>query len=42
MGDVGACWDNAFVERFFGSLKHDWIFNIAQSTREFLKLDVTA
>ena len=25
-GDVGACWDNAVVERFFGSLKHDWIF----------------
>ena len=20
MGDVGACWDNAYVERFFGSL----------------------
>lgn len=36
MGDVGACWDNAFVERFFGSLKHDWIFNIAQPTGEFL------
>ena len=25
MGDVGACWDNAVVERFFGSLKHDWM-----------------
>lgn len=23
MGDVGACWDNAVVKRFFGSLKHD-------------------
>lgn len=23
MGDVDACWDNAVVERFFGSLKHD-------------------
>ncbi|MGA3699376.1 DDE-type integrase/transposase/recombinase [Enterobacteriaceae bacterium TYF_5] len=23
MGDVGACWDNAVVERFFGSLKHN-------------------
>jgi putative transposase len=32
MGDVGACWDNAVVERFFGSLKHDWIFKIAQPT----------
>jgi len=26
MDDVGACWDNAVVERFFGSLKHDWLF----------------
>ncbi len=34
MGDVGACWDNAVVERFFGSLKHDWIFKIAQPTRD--------
>ena len=25
MGDVGACWDNAVVERFFGSLKHEWL-----------------
>ena len=23
MGNVGACWDNAVVERFFGSLKHE-------------------
>ena len=42
MGDVGACWDNAVVERFFGSLKHDWIFKIAQSTREHMKKDVAA
>jgi putative transposase len=40
MGDVGACWDNAVVERFFGSLKHDWILKVAQPTREHLKLDV--
>jgi len=38
----GACWDNAVVERFFGSLKHDWIFQIAQPTREHMKKDVTA
>ncbi|TMP79472.1 IS3 family transposase [Pseudoalteromonas phenolica] len=25
MSDVGACWKNAVVERFFGSLKHDWL-----------------
>lgn len=23
MGDVGCCYDNAVVERFFGSLKHE-------------------
>ncbi len=40
MGDVDACWDNAVVERFFGSLKHDWIFKIAQPTREHMKKDV--
>ncbi len=42
MGDIGACWDNAVVERFFGSLKHDWIFKVAQPTREHIKLDVAA
>ncbi len=42
MGDVGACWDNAVVERFFGTLKHDWIFKIGQPTREFLTKDVAA
>jgi putative transposase len=26
MDDVEACWDNAAVERFFGCLKHNWIF----------------
>ncbi len=42
MGDVGACWDNAVVERFFGSLKHDWIFKIAQPNREHMKKEVAA
>ena len=42
MGDVGACWDNAVVERFFGSLKHDWILKIPQPTRDGMKRDVTA
>ena len=41
MGDVGACWDNAVVERFFGSLKHDWILKVYQPTREHMKQDVT-
>jgi putative transposase len=42
MGDVGACWDNAIVARFFGRLKHDWIFKVAQPTREYMKQDVSA
>ncbi len=42
MGDVGACWDNAIVERFFGSLKHDWILKVHQRTRAHMKKDVTA
>ncbi len=40
MGDVGACWDNAVVERFFGSLKYDWILKVSQPTREHMKYDV--
>lgn len=40
MGDVGACWDNAVVERFFGSLKHDWVLKVAQPTREHMMKDV--
>jgi len=35
MGDVGACWDNAVVERFFGSLKHDWILNSTRNLRVY-------
>ena len=42
MGDVGTCYDNAVVERFFGSLKHDWVFKTAQPTREHMKKDVAA
>ena len=40
MGDVGACWDNAVVERFFGSLKHDWLFKVHQPTRAHMRQDV--
>lgn len=42
MGDVGACWDNAVVERFFGSLKHDWLLKVPQPTREHMRNDVMA
>ena len=40
MGDVGACWDNAVMERFFGSIKHDWLYKVPQLTRAFMKKDV--
>lgn len=42
MGDVGACRDNAVVERFFGSLKYDWLLKIPQPTREHMANDVAA
>jgi putative transposase len=37
MGGVVSCYDNAVVERFFGSLKHDWILKVYQPTRVFMK-----
>jgi len=30
MGAVGACWDAAVIERFFGSLIRDWILKAPQ------------
>lgn len=42
MRSVGACWDNAVVERFFDSLKHDWLFKVHQPTREHMSRDVSA
>jgi len=41
MGGVGACWDTV-VERFFGSLKHDWVLKVHQSTRIHMAKDVAA
>ena len=40
MSGKGACWDNAVVERFFGSLKHEWMFKDIHLTRESIKIDV--
>lgn len=40
IGDVGACWDNAVVGRFFGSLKQDWLIKIQQPTREQMRRNV--
>lgn len=41
-GDVGACWDNEVVERFFGKLKNDWLCKVPQQTREQMRNDVMA
>ena len=32
MGDVGACWDNVVMERFWSRLKHEWLHLVAQPT----------
>ena len=42
MSGRGACWDNAVVERFFGSLKNEWLLNIYHLTRHGMKEDVEA
>ncbi len=39
-GDIGACWDNTVIERFFGSLKHDWLFKRPHANRMEMKQDV--
>jgi len=40
MSGKGACLDNAVVERFFGSLKNEWLLNIYHLTRDGMKKDV--
>lgn len=40
MSGKGACWDNAVVERFFGSLKHEWLNNVIHIERQSMKSDV--
>lgn len=42
MSSKGACLDNAVVERFFGSLKNEWLLNIVHLTRYNMKRDVEA
>lgn len=42
MGDVGACRDNAVMERSRGSLKHEWLLLVPQPTRAYMKQDVAA
>ena len=38
MSGCGACLDNAVVERFFSSLKNEWLLNVYHLTRESMKV----
>jgi len=40
MSRKGNCWDNAVMERFFGSLKREWIKDKIYPTREDAKKDL--
>ncbi len=40
MSDKGNCYDNAVVQGFFSSLKHEWLTNVIHLTREGMIKDV--
>jgi putative transposase len=40
MSGRGACLDNAVVERFFGSLKNEWLLHVSHQSRNSMKIDV--
>lgn len=40
MSGKGNCYDNAVVERFFGSSKYEWLANVIHQTREGIINDV--
>ncbi len=40
MGDVGCCYDNAVVERFFGSLKHEGLGPTRMMTEDQLQTKI--
>ncbi|WP_370452136.1 integrase core domain-containing protein [Microbulbifer sp. GL-2] len=42
MSRKGNCWDNALTERFFGSLKREWLTVNLYSTRKDAISDVRA
>jgi putative transposase len=42
MSRKGNCWDNAVVERFFSSLKREWIRDNLYRSREEAICDVRA
>ncbi|GLS92424.1 hypothetical protein GCM10007916_34950 [Psychromonas marina] len=39
MSSVRACLDNAVVERFFGSLKNEWLLNVVHLARDAMMMD---
>ena len=41
MSDVGCCYDNAVVERFFGSLKHEGLGHTATMNENAVKQEIT-
>ena len=40
MSGIGTCWDNAVVERFFGSLKNEWLLKVYHLSRQTMTQDV--
>ena len=40
MSRRGNCWDNAAMERFFGSLKTEWVYGKKYASREIAKNDL--
>ena len=40
MSGRGACLDNAVVERFFGSLKNEWLLHVSHQSRHSMQVDV--
>ena len=40
MSGRGACLDNAVVERFFGSLKNEWLLHVSNQSRHSMQVDV--
>ena len=40
MSGRGACLDNAVVERFFGSLKNEWLLHVPHPSRNSMQMDV--
>jgi transposase InsO family protein len=40
MSRTGNCWDNACIERFFGTLKRELVYDRHYETREIARQDI--